>query len=107
MDYERIALWVIILVLLFKVFVIKERYTPTTPLGIMDLKEFSGLPDDIKQIWQDNIINKILPTVGTKITEAWDNTSSARKTAIKNEFSTAATQLKTNIDNTVGLPDGL
>ena len=98
MDYERIALWVIVTVLLVRVFVIKERYTANSPLGIMDLKEFNGFPDDVKQIWQDNVINKILPAVGTKMTQLWNNTSATRKTAITTEFSTAATQLTTNIN---------
>ena len=107
MDYERIALWVIVIILLFRVFVIREKYTANSPLGIMDLKEFSGLPDDVKQIWQDNLISKILPAITSKISQAWTNTSAARKTTITNEISTAATQLTTNINNASAPANGL
>jgi hypothetical protein len=48
----------------------------------------------------------ILPAIGTKITQAWNNSSTTRKTAIRNEFSTAATQLTTNINNITVPADG-
>jgi len=103
-DYERIALWILVIVMFIKLFVIRELYTASSPLSIMDLAEFRGLPDDLKQIWQDNLINMVLPAIGTKITQAWNNSSTTRKTAIRNEFSTAATQLTTNINN-ITVPD--
>lgn len=59
-NYERIALWVIVIVMFIKLFVIREFYTPSSPLSIMDLAEFRGLPDDLKQIWQTNIVNTIM-----------------------------------------------
>jgi len=105
-DYERIALWILVVVMFIKLFVIRELYTPSSPLSIMDLAEFRGLPDDLKQIWQDNLINMVLPAIGTKITQAWNNSSTTRKTAIINEFSTAATQLTTNINNITVPADG-
>ena len=105
-DYERIALWILVIVMFTKLFVFREMYTASSPLSIMDLAEFRGLPDDLKQIWQDNLINMVLPAIGTKITQAWNNSSTTRKTAIRNEFSTAATQLTTNINNITVPADG-
>ena len=105
-DYERITLWILVIVMFIKLFVIRELYTASSPLGIMDLAEFRGLPDDIKQIWQDNLINMVLPAIGTKITQAWNNSSTTRKSVIKNEFIIAATQLTTNINNITVPADG-
>jgi len=99
MDYERIALWVLVIVMFIKLFVVREFYTASTPLGIMDLAEFNEVPGDIKQIWQDNIVNKIMPAIGAKITEVWENVSTTDKQTITTQFDAAATQLVTNITN--------
>lgn len=98
-DYERIALWIIVIVMFIKLFVIRELYTASSPLSIMDLAEFTGLPDDLKQIWQTNLVNTIMPAVGTKITEAWASVSAADKQTFTTQVTAAATQLVTNIQN--------
>lgn len=96
-DYERIALWVIVVVMFVKVFVIREMYTASSPLSIMDLAEFRGLPDDLKQIWQTNIVNTIMSAFGTKFTQAWASVSVADKQSFTTQVAAAATQLATNI----------
>jgi len=96
-DYERIALWIIVIVMFIKLFVIRELYTASSPLSIMDLAEFRGLPDDLKQIWQTNLVNTIMPAVGTKITAAWASVSAADKQTFTTQVTAAATQLATNI----------
>jgi hypothetical protein len=98
-DYERIALWILVVVMFIKLFVIRELYTPSSPLSIMDLAEFNGVPGDVKQIWQTNIVNTIMPAIGTKLTEAWSNVSSNDKQSFTTQAAQAATQLATNIRN--------
>jgi hypothetical protein len=98
-DYERIALWIIVIVMFIKLFVFREMYTASNPLSIMDLAEFRGLPDDIKQVWQTNIVNTIMPAVGTKLTQAWTNFPEADKQTFKTQAAAAATQLATNIQD--------
>lgn len=115
MDYERVALWVIVIILLIKVFLMTRRsyaYVGTNPpiyednaipdpsmpggdivppsvnvTGIMDLAEFRNLPDGLKTIWRSNIVNKLLPAVGTKVSSVW----AAYGTANQNELSTNIT----------------
>jgi hypothetical protein len=98
-NYERIALWVIVVVMFVKVFVIRELYTASSPLSVMDLAEFRGLPDDIKQVWQTNIVNTIMPAFGTKFTQAWASVSAADKQNFTTQVAAAATQLAANIQN--------
>ena len=98
-DYERIALWILVIVMFTKLFVFREMYTASSPLSIMDLAEFRGLPDDVKQIWQTNIVNTIMPAVGTKFTEAWASVSAADKLTMTTQITAAATQLVTNIQS--------
>jgi hypothetical protein len=98
-DYERIALWILVIVMFVKLFVIREMYTASSPLSIMDLAEFRGLPDDIKQVWQTNIVNTIMPAIGTKFTQAWASVSAADKQTFTTQVTAAATQLATNIQN--------
>lgn len=99
MDYERIALWVLVIVMFVKLFVVRELYTASSPLSIMDLAEFNGVPGDIKQIWQDNLVNKIMPAIGAKMTEVWGTVSETDKQTVSTQFDTAATQLVTNINS--------
>jgi hypothetical protein len=96
-DYERITLWILVIVMFIKLFVIRELYTASNPLSIMDLAEFSGIPDEIKQVWQTNIVNTIMPEFGTKFTQAWASVSAADKQAFITQVAAAATQLATNI----------
>ena len=96
-DFERIALWILVVVLFIKLFVFREMYTASSPLSIMDLAEFSGLPGDVKQIWQTNIVGTIMPVVGTKITEAWGSVSAADKQTFMTQITAAATQLAANV----------
>ena len=98
-DYERIALWIIVIVMFIKLFVIREMYTASNPLSIMDLAEFRGLPDDLKQIWQTNVVNTIMNAFGTKLTQAWAGVSAADKQTFTTQATTAATQLATNIQS--------
>jgi hypothetical protein len=98
-NYERIALWILVVVMFVKLFVFREMYTPSNPLSIMDLAEFRGLPDDLKQVWQTNIVNTIMPAFGTKFTQAWASVSAADKQKFTSQVAAAATQLATNIQN--------
>ena len=100
-DYERVALWIIVIVMFIKLFVIREMYTASSPLSIMDLAEFRGLPDDLKQIWQTNFVGTIMSAVGTKLTEGWAGVSAADKQTFTTQVTAAATQLATNITNVV------
>ena len=98
-DYERIALWILIIVMFIKLFVIRELYTASSPLSIMDLAEFRGLPDDLKQVWQTNVVNTIMNAFGTKLTQAWAGVSAADKQTFTTQATAAATQIATNIQN--------
>jgi hypothetical protein len=98
-DYERIILWILVVVMFVKLFVFREMYTPSSPLSIMDLAEFRGLPDELKQVWQTNIVNTIMTAFGTKFTQAWASVSAADKQTFITQASAAATQLATNIQN--------
>lgn len=98
-NYERIALWILVIVMFIKLFVIREFYTPSNPLSIMDLAEFRGLPDDLKQIWQTNVVNTIMSAFGTKFTQGWAGVSAADKQTFTSQVAAAATQLATNIQN--------
>jgi hypothetical protein len=98
-DYERIALWILVIVMFVKLFVFREMYTASNPLSIMDLAEFQGLPDDVRQVWQTNIVNTIMPAIGTKLTQAWASVSAADKQAFTTQVAAAATQLATNIQS--------
>ena len=62
-------------------------YTASTPMSVMDLAEFKGLPDDLKQFYQDQLINKLLPAVSSKFTTTWAATPSARKQEILSTYS--------------------
>lgn len=96
-DFERIALWILVIVMFAKLFVFREMYTASSPLSIMDLAEFGGVPGDIKQIWQTNIINTIIPAASAKITAAWTSFPAAEKEKFTTQVAAAATQLATNI----------
>jgi hypothetical protein len=96
-DYERIALWILVIVMFIKLFVIRELYTPSSPLSIMDLAEFNGIPADVKQVWQTNLVNTVMPAVGQKMTEAWTNFPG--KQDFTTQAAAAATQLAENIRN--------
>jgi len=97
-TYERIALWVIVVFLIFKVFFIgTSGYTASNPLSIMDLAEFNGVPGPVKQIWQTNITNTIMPAITSKFTQFWNNLSADKQTNISNVYGSASTQLATNI----------
>lgn len=99
-KYERIALWVIIVFLVARVFTMRSGYSAQTPLSIMDLAEFSSIPGDLKQIWQDNITNLIMPAIGTKLTEYYyNNLTSQQLTMRKNKISETAAQVASNIRN--------
>lgn len=98
MDYERIILWVLVIIMFIRMFVIREKYTASTPPSIMDLAEFRGVPDDIKQVWSDTVVTRIMPAIGTKITQAWNGLSADQKQSFSSEATTAATQLSTNIE---------
>ena len=82
-DWERIALWFIVLVLAVRIFMAPQMsfYTASTPMSIMDLAEFKGLPDDVKQFYQDQVVNKLLPSVSAKVATTWGATSNAQKQA--------------------------
>jgi hypothetical protein len=86
-DWERIALWFIVLVMAVKIFMGPQMsfYTASSPLSVMDLAEFKGLPDELKQFYQDNIVNRLLPAIETKFSATWAATPTARKEAIKAE----------------------
>jgi hypothetical protein len=96
-DYERIALWILVVVMFIKLFVIREFYVASSPLSIMDLAEFRVLPDDLKQIWQTNFVGTIMSAVGAKLTEGWAGVSAADKQTFTTQVTTAATKLATNI----------
>jgi hypothetical protein len=84
-DWERIALWFILLVMAVKIFMGPQMsfYTASTPMGIMDLAEFKGLPDELKQFYQDNVLNRLLPAFSAKFSAMWAAAPAARKDEIK------------------------
>ena len=79
-DYILLALTLLLAVLLVAPRV--SGYTASTPMSIMDLAEFKGLPDDVKQFYQDQLVNRLLPAVSTKITTTWATVPTARKQEI-------------------------
>jgi hypothetical protein len=97
-HYERIALWVIVVFLLLAFLVKSSGYTASTPMGIMDLAEFKDMPADIKQAWQTNVTNLVMPAVSAKVLQFWNTLSAAQKTSITDAYSSAAAQLVTNIN---------
>jgi hypothetical protein len=86
-DWERIALWFIVLVMAVKIFMGPQMsfYSASTPMGVMDLAEFKGLPDELKQFYQDNVLNRLIPATSTKFSATWAATPTAKKEAIKAE----------------------
>jgi hypothetical protein len=84
-DWERIALWFIVLVMAVKIFMGPQMsfYTASSPMGIMDLAEFKGLPDELKQFYQDNVLNRLVPAASTKFGATWAAVPAARKEEIK------------------------
>ena len=86
-DWERIALWFIVLVMAVKIFMGPQMsfYTASNPIGIMDLAEFKGLPDELKQFYQDNVLNRLVPAASTKFSAVWTAAPAARKEEIKAE----------------------
>jgi hypothetical protein len=132
MDYERVALWVIVIILLIKVFLMTRRsyaYVGTNPpiyernalpdpsmpgedgpsdssivppsvngIGIMDLAEFKNLPDGLKTIWQTNIVNKLLPVVGTKVSSVWTAYGTANQTELSTNITAGVDKLIENIN---------
>lgn len=99
LDYERIILWVLVILMFIRLFVIREKYVASTPPSIMDLAEFRGVPDDVKQIWSNTVVSLIMPSVGAKITEAWNGLTAPQKQTFTTESIAAATQLSTNIQS--------
>jgi hypothetical protein len=98
-DYERIILWILVIVMFIKLFVMREMYTASSPLSIMDLAEFRGLPDDLKQVWQTNIVNTIMSAFGIKFTQAWASVSASDKQKFTTQVAEAAAQLAKNIQD--------
>jgi hypothetical protein len=74
-------------------------YTASTPIGIMDLAEFKGLPDELKQFYQDNILNRLMPAVSAKFSTTWTAAPAARKEAIKAEQLAWINNTINNINN--------
>lgn len=77
--------WIILGLVLVILVLIAPRvsgYTASTPLSIMDLAEFKGLPDDVKQFYQDQLVNKLLPAMSAKFTSTWAAVPVARKQEI-------------------------
>lgn len=84
-NWERIIVWILLLIILIKVFIMDLKtsyYTASTPLSIMDLAEFKGIPDDVKQFYQTQIVNTLLPAVSTVATRTWTAVPSVRQQAI-------------------------
>jgi hypothetical protein len=99
-DWERIALWIVVLLMALKIFMGSQMsfYTAPTPLGIMDLAEFKGIPDEIKQMYQDIILNKIMPAINGMGTRAWTSVSPTIKQQIKTEMNTWANAVVTQVN---------
>jgi hypothetical protein len=100
MDYERVALWVIVIILLIKVFLVDRRsyYTASNPIGIMDLAEFKNLPDGLKTIWQTNLVNKLLPAVSTKVSSVWTAYGTANQADLSTNITAGVDKLIENIN---------
>ena len=79
-DYILLALVLFLAVLLVAPRV--SGYTASTPMSIMDLAEFKGLPDDVKQFYQDQLVNRLLPAVSAKFGTTWAAVPAARKQEI-------------------------
>ena len=86
-NWERVLLWILILIIIFKVFRGTSYYTASSPLSIMDLAEFIGIPDDVKQFYQDQILNKLLPAASTVATTTWTAVPATRKQQITGAIS--------------------
>lgn len=99
-DWERIALWIVVLLMALKIFMGSQMsfYTAPTPIGIMDLAEFSGLPDEIKQMYQDSILNKIMPAVNAMGSRAWTSASTTVKQQLKTNMNTWADAVVTHVN---------
>jgi hypothetical protein len=99
-DWERVALWIVVLLMALKIFMGPQMsfYTASTPIGIMDLAEFRGLPDEIKQMYKDSILNKIMPAVTAMSSRAWTSASTTIKQQIKTEMNTWANAVVTQVN---------
>lgn len=108
-QYERIAIWVLLIMITIRLFFTNRQmsyYTASSPVSLMDLKEFDGFHPEIKQLYQDNIVNKLAPTIGEKMARIWNKSENAK---IKAAFVTgdkslpeAVTKIRNNIMN---MPD--
>ncbi len=100
-QYERIAIWVLIVMITIRVFFMNRQmsfYTANNPVSMMDLKEFDSVSPEIKQIYQDNIIAKLAPAIGAKITGIWNDPANASKKA---EVMTGAHNIPTAVNETI------
>ena len=99
-DWERIALWIVVLLMALKIFMGPQMsfYTASAPIGIMNLAEFSGLPDEIKQMYQDIILNRIMPAVNAMGSRAWTSASTAVKQQLNTDMYTWANAVVTQVN---------
>lgn len=100
-DLERIALWFIVFVMALKIFMGPQMsfYTASNPISIMDLAEFKNIPDELKQFYQDNILNRLIPAVSAKFNTTWAAVSASRKEEIKAEQLTWINNTINSINN--------
>ena len=83
-NYERIAIWVLLIMITIRVFFMNRQmsfYTANSPVSLMDLKEFDAVSPDIKQVYQDNIVTKLAPAIGRKLTGIWNDAANANAKA--------------------------
>jgi hypothetical protein len=104
-QYERIAIWVLLIMITIRVFFMNRQmsfYTANSPVSLMDLKEFDAVAPEIKQMYQDNIVTKLAPAIGRKLTGIWNDAANAKvKTSLttgSNGIPTAITKVVANID---------
>ena len=100
-NWERIALWVVVFLIALKIFIAPQLsfYTPSTPMGIMDLAEFNGVPSDLKQFYQDKILNTLMPAYSSKLSAGWTNASAAVKQRILTEQTNWVNQIVSTINS--------
>lgn len=97
-PYERIAIWTILVILIFTVFFRgTSEFTPSQ-FNLMSMKEFEGVPYELKQIYA-TAMTPVTQAAAGKVREYWNTLGAADKQALKTEVMNASARATTNINS--------
>ena len=99
MDNQIIAIWVAI-AFLFILIMFKSGtsfYNLTDKSNLMDLAEFVNIPSELKDVYKQQVVNKVAATAGNMVKTQWNRLTAQQKRDWKTQASMAAD----NIVNTI------